>query len=238
MKQVILRHKGKLFIFFAPLSGVVLLLRQEKDPCLDLQPCEQYQCLNPQFYCGQTLFQSDIRPVSMEDAQKELMETKELIEDTMTALNSLVQADGETLRKQYKKFVKEMANTKKQCEKVQENAKDMDTQGDTFFMAWKQDLGTFENTDIRKRSEERRTASLKSFNKMTGTVQDAINTLESFLKSMDDIQKYLDIDLTSAGISFISTQINQKKENATAVQKAIDNAISEIDRMIGEMPPT
>ncbi len=73
---------------------------------------------------------------------------------------------------------------------------------------------------------------------MTGAVQDAIKELESFLKSMDDIQKYLDIDLTSAGISFISTQIREIKENATAVQKAIDNATSEIDRMIGEMPPT
>ncbi len=175
---------------------------------------------------------------SMEDTQEELIDAKELIENTMTALNSLVRADGETLRKQYKKFVKEMGNTKEQCEEIQESTKNMDNQGDIFFTAWKQDLVTFENTNIRNRSEERRTASLKSFNKMTGTVQNAIKALESFLKNMDDIQKYLDIDLTSAGVSFISTQISKTKENATAVQKAIDTAISEIDRMIGEMPPS
>ncbi len=175
---------------------------------------------------------------SMEDTQEELMDAKGLIEDTMTALNSLVQADGETLRKQYKKFVKEMGNTKDQCEKIRETSKDMDTQGNNFFTAWEQDLVTFENSDIRKRSEERRTESLESYNKMTGTVNEAIEAFESFLKSLDDIQKYLDIDLTRAGVSFISTQISKTKENASTVKSSIDEAISEIDRMIGEMPPS
>lgn len=175
---------------------------------------------------------------SMEDTQEELMDAKGLIKNTMTALNSLVQEGSNTPRKQYKEFVKEMGNTKDQCEKVCESAKDMDAQSDNFFTTWEQDLVTFENPEIRNRSEERRTESLESYNKMTGTVQDAIKELESFLKDMDDIQKYLDIDLTPAGVSFISTQINKTKENATSVQKSIDNAISEIDRMIGEMPPS
>ncbi len=175
---------------------------------------------------------------SMEDTQDELMDAKDLIEDTMMALNSLVREEDKTLRKRYKDLVKEIGNTKEQCESVRENAKDMEFQGDNFFTAWEQDLATFENADIRKRSEERRTESLKSFNNMTGTVQDSINELESFLKGMDDIQKYLDIDLTHTGVSFISTQISKTKENATTVKKAMVTAISEIDRMIGEMPPS
>jgi len=69
-----IRHIGKLSIFLALLAGSVLLLRYEKDPCIDLQPCEQYKCLNPKFYCAQTLYQSNIRPVSIEDAQKIVME--------------------------------------------------------------------------------------------------------------------------------------------------------------------
>jgi len=173
----------------------------------------------------------------MEDAQDELMDAKELIDDTMTALDSLVQADGETLRKQYKKFVKELGDTKDQCDKVRESKKKMETQGNEFFTGWEQDLVTFENPNIRKRSEERRNASLESFNNMTEAVQNAIKELESFSKSMDDIQKYLDIDLTSAGLSFISTQISQSKEKANTFRNSIDAAISEIDRMIGEMPP-
>ena len=72
---------------------------------------------------------------------------------------------------------------------------------------------------------------------MAEAAQDAIKELEAFLKSMGDIQKYLEIDLTSSGVSFISTQINKTRENSTNVQEAIDTAISEINRMIGEMPP-
>lgn len=172
----------------------------------------------------------------MKDAQDELMEAKSLIEDTMTILDGIVQQENNDLRKQYKQFVKKMTASEKQCEKVTESAENMQTQGDAFFLAWEQELISIENPDIRKPSKERRTVSLKSYEKMTVAMQNAIDSFKSFLNDMKDIQKYLDIDLTPAGISLISTQTGKSKEKATIAQETIDVAITEIDRTVAEMP--
>ena len=54
--------------------------------------------------------------------------------------------------------------------------------------------------------------------------------------SSKDIHKYLDIDLTPAGISLISTQAGKSKEKAATARETIDDAIAEIDRAVAEMP--
>ena len=172
----------------------------------------------------------------MKDAQDELIEAKNLIENTMTTLDGVVQEENIDLRKQYKRFVKKMTASEKQCEKVTESAENMKTQGDAFFLAWEQELISIENPDIRKPSEERRTMSLKSHEKMTAAMQNAIDSFKLFLNNMKDIQKYLDIDLTPAGISLISTQTGKSKEKAVTAQETIDVAIAEIDRAVAEMP--
>jgi hypothetical protein len=173
---------------------------------------------------------------SMTDAQDELMEAKSLIEETMTILEGIVQGENIDLRKQYNQFVKKKTASEKQCEKVTESAENMKTQGDAFFLAWEQELISIENPDIRRPSEERRTVSLKSHEKMTTAMQNAIDSFKSFLNNMKDIQKYLDIDLTPAGISLISTQTGKSKEKAVTAQETIDVAIAEIDRAVAEMP--
>ena len=42
----------------------------KRDKCLNLEPCEQYQCLNPQFYCTGITYTSGIEPINIEAAQK------------------------------------------------------------------------------------------------------------------------------------------------------------------------
>jgi len=53
--------------------GILSIYKWQKDPCLNLEPCEQYECLNPQFYCVKTLYESNIRPTCFEDAQQIVM---------------------------------------------------------------------------------------------------------------------------------------------------------------------
>ena len=50
--------------------GIIVFALWEKDPCINLEPREQYRCLNPQFYCGKILYESHIRPLSIKDAEQ------------------------------------------------------------------------------------------------------------------------------------------------------------------------
>ncbi len=73
MKQKMIQDSGKLIVLLIFISGIVLFASYKKDLCLDLDPCEQYKCLNPQFYCAKILYKSNIQPVSMNDAEKIVM---------------------------------------------------------------------------------------------------------------------------------------------------------------------
>ncbi len=54
--------------------GTIGFVLWQKDPCINLEPCEQYKCLNPQFYCSQTLYESNIRLTNFKDAHQIVMD--------------------------------------------------------------------------------------------------------------------------------------------------------------------
>lgn len=74
MKQEKSQYRGKLVILLILVLSVILFTFYKKDPCLDLDPCEQYKCLNPQFYCTKTLYESTIKPITIKDAEKIVIE--------------------------------------------------------------------------------------------------------------------------------------------------------------------
>jgi len=174
--------------------------------------------------------------LKMSEVKDHLIMTENLIDDTMATLDGLGQQAEIGVEAQYKQFAKKVAGTQKQCKKLRDSAETMQVKGDEYFMAWEKELESFENPDIRARSEERRATALESFQKMTGSVQGAIESIEPYLGDMKDIQTYLNIDLTPAGIASISTQIQKTKEKAKTVHGTIDRAIAEIDRVAAEMP--
>jgi len=74
MVKFTIRQIGKLIVLAIFLLGIILFSFYEKDTCYDLEACEQYKCLNPQFYCAATLYESKIKPVTIKDAEKIVME--------------------------------------------------------------------------------------------------------------------------------------------------------------------
>ena len=54
--------------------GISAFLFWPQDPCLELNACDQYKCLDPKFYCGKTFYKSGIKPTSIADAQKIVMD--------------------------------------------------------------------------------------------------------------------------------------------------------------------
>ncbi len=74
MKQEKSQYKGKIAALLIITLAVILFTLYKRDPCLELEPYEQYKCLNPQFYCAKTLYQSNIQPMTLKDAEKIVME--------------------------------------------------------------------------------------------------------------------------------------------------------------------
>ena len=61
-------------IMIITILGISAFLFWHQDPCLELEACDQYKCLDPKFHCGKTFYESGIKPTSIADAQKIVMD--------------------------------------------------------------------------------------------------------------------------------------------------------------------
>jgi len=68
------KTKITLFAFLSLIIAVAVLYFWNKDPCSGLDPCEQYQCRSPSFYCARTLYESNTIPSDIKDAQQIVMD--------------------------------------------------------------------------------------------------------------------------------------------------------------------
>ncbi len=66
-------------------------------------------------------------------------------------------------------------------------------------------------------------------------MQGANESLVPFISDLQDIQRYLGNDLTAQGIAAISDVVKETNTNAETVEKKLDAAIAEIDRVAAEM---
>jgi hypothetical protein len=111
----------------------------------------------------------------------------------------------------------------------------MNAQSGSYFDTWQIELETIQNPDIRKRSEERRAKAFDSYKKIDTAMQAANESLVPFISDLQDIQRYLGNDLNAQGIAAIADVVKKTNTNAGAVEKKLDAAITEIDRVAGEM---
>lgn len=172
---------------------------------------------------------------SMRDTKDELVLTKDQVKATMTSLNTLVGQPGTDLGTQYKQFVREVKNTEKRATGLRKQTERMNAQSGSYFDTWQKELETIQNPDIRKRSEERRAKAFDSYKKIDTAMQAANESLVPFISDLQDIQRYLANDLTAQGIAAISDVVKKTSTNAETVEKQLDAAIAEIDRVAGEM---
>lgn len=172
---------------------------------------------------------------SMRDTKDELVLTKDQVKATMTSLNTLVGQPGTDLGTQYKQFVRAVKNTEKRATGLRKQTERMNAQSGSYFDTWQTELETIQNPDIRKRSEERRAKAFDSYKKIDTAMQAANESLVPFISDLQDIQRYLANDLTAQGIAAISDVVKKTGTNAETVEKQLDAAIAEIDRVAGEM---
>jgi PHD/YefM family antitoxin component YafN of YafNO toxin-antitoxin module len=156
----------------------------------------------------------------------------------MATLNNIVGKPGSDIRMQYDQFVKEVKNTDKQVGKLRNQAEKMNAQSRSHFEAWQKSSETIQNPDIRKKSDERRAKAFDSYKKIDVAMQSVNEALDPFLSDLKDIQRYLGSDLTAQGIASISDAVKKADANAATVQKRIDAAIAQIDRVAAEMSTT
>ena len=168
---------------------------------------------------------------------KAIGDTKVLLLKTMEVYNSLFADDTDNRKKVYNSIQKEMENTEKRRAKIGEEAAKMNAEADTLFKDWTNSTAAIESPDLRKRSEERLSATKASYAEIGTAAQKGGDLYGPFMKALQDQVTFLGHDLNPSAVASLKPEAATINEEASKLIQSIDDTIATTNTNIRALRP-
>jgi hypothetical protein len=137
------------------------------------------------------------------------------VDKTLTSLSDIVEKPQADLRPQYKQFAANMSEVESSAKEIAAARKSMAEKQKEFFAKWDEQAAQIQNEDIKARSQARKDEVNQKMLAIKTSYAEAEMAFKPFMSDLKDVQKYLSVDLTTAGVAAI------KDPAAKAVQHAV-----------------
>jgi ABC-type transporter Mla subunit MlaD len=163
----------------------------------------------------------------LKESAAKIEATQAKLDQTLAALNDLVNNPKPDLRPQYKKFSSGVDEVESLAEHVSSSVQSMSARSKEFMDQWSAQLAEIKNEDIHKRSEVRQREVTAALTKVKQRYAEAQANFQPFMSDLRDIQKYLGTDLTQAGVAGMRSTAAKANVDAASLKKSVDNLITE-----------
>lgn len=164
---------------------------------------------------------------SMSTFGVEIATVKDSIDGTVKALEAVVGTQPSDLKANFDAYAKSVTALDQQANVVREHAAKMKALGDEFFKEWEAEASV---------SPARRTELTASYAKIKEDMALAKEEFTPFLKSLNDIESYLRLDLTLTGIHSIAGLVKQAQDTGARVKSRIDAVLVQLNSVRGMIP--
>jgi high-affinity Fe2+/Pb2+ permease len=175
--------------------------------------------------------------VSIADFRDEIVDVKKQVDATLASLDRIVAQATVDPRDAFKDFEKDVPRIDSAAAKARKRATEMKEKGKDYFDKWEKELAAVNDSDIRKLAEERKAKLQAAFSKIRSSMEPVRDQFHTWLTGLKDLQKYLNNDLTIAGIDAARDLIAKNKSEGLAVQKNLDSVIAELNTVVATIMP-
>ncbi|WP_133120157.1 hypothetical protein [Rhodohalobacter barkolensis] len=167
---------------------------------------------------------------SMQTVDNDIKRIVVQIESIDASLDELTKPGQSDLKRAFDLFSDNASKIKNMEKDFAKHADLMETSGEEYFAAWDSDKESYDNPEIQKQSDERRVELAKTYDKIA---ENNIGVKEAFLAYVSDIneiERFLSNDLTSEGITSISSISDDVVDNGMQLNnelKNLQNAIAD-----------
>jgi hypothetical protein len=161
---------------------------------------------------------------SMDTFGIEVAKVKDSIDGAIKSLEAVVTTEPSDIRANFDAYTKSVAALDKQAGVVRKRAEDMRTMGDEFFKEWEPPKNV---------TPERRAELTASYAKIKQDMTLAKEQFTPFLKSLKDIQSYLELDLSLTGINSTVDLAKSARDNGATVKSSIDAVLVQVNSVRG-----
>jgi len=174
---------------------------------------------------------------SIAEFRDEVVDVKKEVDATLASLDKIVAQATVDPRKAFKEFEKNVPRIDSAAGKARKRAADMKEKGKDYFSKWEKELAAVNDPDIRKLAEERKAKLQAAFSKIRSSMEPVRDQFHTWLTGLKDLQKYLNNDLTIAGIDAAKDLIAKNKSEGLAVQQSLDTVIAELNTVVATIMP-
>jgi hypothetical protein len=167
----------------------------------------------------------------LKDAAVKVETGEKKVDETLGAMNDLVQNPRADLRPQYKRFSSSVDELGALAKHVKQSFESMSAQGKSYFARWEKEAAEIRNEDLRAQSVARKaevSAALENVKRIYAETEIAF---QPFMADLRDIQKYLGTDLTTGGVVGLRNTAAKATANGAKVKDSLSHLAGEFRKM-------
>jgi hypothetical protein len=140
------------------------------------------------------------------------------IDTTLASLNDMVAKPQADLRPQYKQFAANVAQVESSAKQIGDARNAMGKKQKEFFAKWDEQLAQIRNEDIKARSQSRKDEVNQRLLAIKTSYAEAEMAFKPFMADLQDVQKFLSVDLTAGGVAAIKDTAAKATQHAVPVK--------------------
>jgi ABC-type transporter Mla subunit MlaD len=172
-----------------------------------------------------------------EAVSKSIVEARGELEKALAQYNAIIDGTAKDPRKAHKETVKQLEKTDKKGAEVRKNVDEMDADANVYFSGWSDSLSTISNADLRKRSEERLTATKADYDGIKAAAHKAGASYQKFVPYFRDQLTFLGHDLNPSAVAGLKGDAAKLNAEARTVFADIDSSVKTISELTAKVAP-
>ena len=177
----------------------------------------------------------DILVSRVEDAKTDQEKAKEQFKTTMEKFQELTNFQGGELESKYKKLSSEYDSCAKRAEDVSSKIKSVDSVANDMFKEWKQELGEYQNAELKKSSEQKLNDAQTRYGQLIAAMRKSESKMQPVLTAFHDQVLFLKHNLNAQAIASLQTTAAGIDQDVQALIKDMEASINEANSFIAQM---
>jgi len=146
----------------------------------------------------------------------------------VTELNNLVNNPQPDLRPQFDRFSTAVGKLGALSNSVHKADVNLEARGKVHFENWDKELAAIQNDLIRSSGQARKLELQSRFDTARNTCLKVLTSVAPVQSDLRDLQRFLNSDLTTGGLTAIRDSANRVTQQATPVRESIGNLVTEL----------
>jgi septation ring formation regulator EzrA len=158
----------------------------------------------------------------------EAVRVKEQVSNAAAAARKLATSRRSNFAGSLDSFSKNLASLKSTLASGREVVGDVNDQTAAYFTKWDEQLRGM-SEDLQKSGQKRKAEAMASFDAVRGDLAEVRSSLKPFVDELSEVEKYLQMDQTKAGLNTVSSRLTSTAERWPVIRRDLDKLIQRID---------